>query len=1319
MSSPPNPQLPSETTTLREDTPPENHASSGNPLELTRVATTFPASAHDTNTSNNHVDDGPQRYIMLRSSSEISLHSSYSQAMEGAPTPRGSPYPSTDYDLLRGYLEDMRPPLPRRSISTPPYSQRNTASQLREYGETRQAIATPHGYPEIHHTPNQCALARFLEEDDGQEYTESYHFRMQEILQNHAEAHEQAHQLPQTYDRYASQESDHGTPSPAPAPEVRQPPDVPRTPSSRGRSPTISALGVTPPKLDSDRPVPSGPTSPEIENHEILRLRGGGLDIDQEDDKSFSADDLSAEDTMDQSWHSCSEKNHTTTDPIWDYPGEEYVHLCCSILLAPIGCFKLLRLCYNATCAFPGKRISKREKYKHKWYKFKNRFKLGSDIETLRLRGGSSHQRRPDLLRQSGTVRGYSTVGSRHSASGWYRKPLSIISRNTRKAFEYIVLSRNRRRQTAPNSFGSGYRGSGQLRNSDEVPLQQSPVLELQIVDISPSTSVSSDDTIIGSQVEIVQGYRLSNIYASSPMITYHDHANQDSPEVTTPYGRPATVYHGSPGFAPSLDPTVIELPYRGPSADQPPRPPNPTNIPPSPAAPIDYPPVGHRRAESGDGKPQSRWSSAMQRARFSDTGKPRPDSKPIRDTHSHLLRPQAKSTASAPAIITHPPPQQPEPPKRSPSTSQTGFRFWIRSLPLRIPISVPMKRNISTPYLGPPDRPYSRTFGQRVCPCVKAQEEKAQEVLSNLGGTNPPQGEVPGEDRSHGSVIISSEEDISPEEQPQEESRTGIKGKGKAKMPELVAGAGEDRKAGNSPKKKYEDISPIGDRAIGGWMSDESTEEQTAPAVTLIRPEATIKSSSGSSERLSSLKPPPRSRPNSRGQPVRPESTTIPEEIATTRPTIETSEREPESTGMALSGSGNSGRTFGPGVKTPGTGEDDVPPPLPIAPRTDEGMLGHVERPSGQPGAGAIQDPNQEEHTEESMFSAAIGAVFGSTYTAPGYEISASNDAERTSEKETNVEGKEPEHGGDEQEHIEGAAASGPSEGSRDQTMPSADTASLRLSSAASTSSPISSTTQKPAHQATTEGCDYSAESTGLESTFDPPTPAFQGTRLPTSLSVITELSMEGKVSSEHQRPASRSMGSSGVSATASASGQPARTPREAGRRGELSRNVSGTRETVEQDTDGGSESSHENQLRTPKMVDLLNYDDLVARLLRDSCGDVPKQYADIDSDQRSLTHSYVFSNEEGPPIPVPYSAHQPPLPPRDIQTWTGQIPPYLGVPEPPLTPGQTTIPDQPTPRLSPQPFVRVKHRWWKKIVAGVKRRFGIPVRPEKKKRY
>ncbi|WWC97627.1 hypothetical protein V866_004511 [Kwoniella sp. B9012] len=91
------------------------------------------------------------------------------------------------------------------------------------------------------------------------------------------------------------------------------------------------------------------------------------------------------------------------------------------------------------------------------------------------------------------------------------------------------------------------------------------------------------------------------------------------------------------------------------------------------------------------------------------------------------------------------------------------------------------------------------------------------------------------------------------------------------------------------------------------------------------------------------SLKPPPRSRPGSSSG--KPESILLPPESTDDCP-FETDENPlPGHTGittseMVKSASGTSGRTFGKGAQTPGTGPPQVVPDLPIAGRSDEGML-------------------------------------------------------------------------------------------------------------------------------------------------------------------------------------------------------------------------------------------------------------------------------------------------------------------------------------------------------------------------------------------
>ncbi|OCF72377.1 hypothetical protein I204_06756 [Kwoniella mangroviensis CBS 8886] len=91
------------------------------------------------------------------------------------------------------------------------------------------------------------------------------------------------------------------------------------------------------------------------------------------------------------------------------------------------------------------------------------------------------------------------------------------------------------------------------------------------------------------------------------------------------------------------------------------------------------------------------------------------------------------------------------------------------------------------------------------------------------------------------------------------------------------------------------------------------------------------------------SLKPPPRSRPGSSSG--RPESTILPPESADDSP-FETDEESLRThTGiptceMVKSASGTSGKTFGRGAQTPGTGPPHNAPDLPIAGRSDEGML-------------------------------------------------------------------------------------------------------------------------------------------------------------------------------------------------------------------------------------------------------------------------------------------------------------------------------------------------------------------------------------------
>ncbi|WVQ64247.1 uncharacterized protein L199_002409 [Kwoniella botswanensis] len=91
------------------------------------------------------------------------------------------------------------------------------------------------------------------------------------------------------------------------------------------------------------------------------------------------------------------------------------------------------------------------------------------------------------------------------------------------------------------------------------------------------------------------------------------------------------------------------------------------------------------------------------------------------------------------------------------------------------------------------------------------------------------------------------------------------------------------------------------------------------------------------------SLKPPPRCRPGSSSG--RPESTLLPPESADDSPFETNEDLLPTHTGittseMVESASGTSGKTFGKGAQTPGTGPRQNVPDLPIAGRSDEGML-------------------------------------------------------------------------------------------------------------------------------------------------------------------------------------------------------------------------------------------------------------------------------------------------------------------------------------------------------------------------------------------
>ncbi|WWC90243.1 uncharacterized protein L201_005176 [Kwoniella dendrophila CBS 6074] len=92
------------------------------------------------------------------------------------------------------------------------------------------------------------------------------------------------------------------------------------------------------------------------------------------------------------------------------------------------------------------------------------------------------------------------------------------------------------------------------------------------------------------------------------------------------------------------------------------------------------------------------------------------------------------------------------------------------------------------------------------------------------------------------------------------------------------------------------------------------------------------------------SLKPPRRSRLNSEGSNItRPKSATLPPDPAVSEqpklPTVP-SIADIASTEMVKSSSGVSGKTFGKGAQTPGTGQSGFVPPVPSLPRTDEGML-------------------------------------------------------------------------------------------------------------------------------------------------------------------------------------------------------------------------------------------------------------------------------------------------------------------------------------------------------------------------------------------
>ncbi|WWD06395.1 hypothetical protein V865_004485 [Kwoniella europaea PYCC6329] len=123
------------------------------------------------------------------------------------------------------------------------------------------------------------------------------------------------------------------------------------------------------------------------------------------------------------------------------------------------------------------------------------------------------------------------------------------------------------------------------------------------------------------------------------------------------------------------------------------------------------------------------------------------------------------------------------------------------------------------------------------------------------------------------------------------------------------------------------------------------------------------------------SLKPPPRSRPDSSSG--RPESTILPPDSTEDSPFETNEDSLPTHTGIPTSevvksASGTSGKTFGKGAQTPGTGPPQNVLELPIAGRSDEGML----RSSGDNSGNTPLQPPSPPFLDQPLTQTVLGTV-------------------------------------------------------------------------------------------------------------------------------------------------------------------------------------------------------------------------------------------------------------------------------------------------------------------------------------------------------